>query len=366
MIGPLRRLDDWIRRWRLDPWLLLLLCSLMALSLVLLYSAGEQSLGLVQKQAVRFAVGLAAMFVLAQVSRPLLVMLAPWAYGLSLLMLLLTLWFGVGVGAQRWLDLGVVRFQPSEAMKLALPLMLAVWLSQRPLPPNWLGLLAAAGLIGVPTVLIIVQPDLGSGLLLLGCGVGVMFVAGLSWRLIGLSLLALLAAAPLLWMRLLDYQRARVLVFLNPERDPLGEGWNIIQSKIAVGSGGWTGKGWLAGTQSNLEFLPEPHTDFIFAVLAEEFGLLGVSLALLLYALILLRALHMAVHAREPLARLLGGGLLVAFFLYLLINIAMVSGLVPVVGVPLPLVSYGGTSAATILAGFGLIMGQYARRRMMS
>jgi rod shape determining protein RodA len=366
MMAGLRAMADGVSRWRLDPWLLALLMVLMALSLVLLYSAGEQSMALVQKQAVRFAVGLAALFVLAQLSRPMLVLMAPWAYAAALLMLVVTLWLGVGTGAQRWLDLGVVRFQPSEAMKLALPLMLAAWLSERPLPPHMWGLIGGGALIAVPTALIIAQPDLGSGLLLLGCGLGVLFVAGLSWRLIGLSALAMLAAAPLLWVQLLDYQRSRVLVFLNPERDPLGEGWNIIQSKIAVGSGGWSGKGWLSGSQSHLEFLPEPHTDFIFAVLAEEFGWLGVAAVLALYTLIMLRALHLAVHARDAFARLLGGGLMAAFFLYVLVNAAMVSGLMPVVGVPLPLVSYGGTSAATILAGFGLIMGQHSRRRMMA
>ncbi len=366
MMSMLSRLSDGVVRWRLDPWLMALLMLLMALGLVLLYSAGEQSVALVQKQAVRLGVGLVALFVLAQLSRPILVLVAPWAYAGALLMLLLTLWLGVGTGAQRWLDLGVVRFQPSEAMKLALPLMLAAWLSERPLPPRWWGLVGGAALIAVPVVLIIAQPDLGSGLLLLGCGLGVLFVAGLSWRLIGLSVLAMLAVVPVLWANLLDYQRARVLVFLNPERDPLGEGWNIIQSKIAVGSGGLSGKGWLSGSQSNLEFLPEPHTDFILAVLAEEFGWLGVAAVLLLYSAIILRALYLTVHARHAFARLLGGGLMAAFFLYMLVNAAMVSGLMPVVGVPLPLVSYGGTSAATILAGFGLIMGQYSRRRMMA
>jgi len=350
---------------RLDPIMLGLLALLMGIGLMVLYSATEQDSGMVWRQLVRFGVGVVAMLIAAQLPPNFLKQWAPWLYGLGVLMLVAVALLGVGRGAQRWLDLGLIRFQPSEAMKLALPLMLAALLARRPLPPVWTDLGLALILIALPVGLILVQPDLGTSILVALSGLCILFLAGLSWRLMwamgGLGL----AALPVLWWRMHDYQRNRVLTFLDPERDPLGAGWNIIQSKIAVGSGGLSGKGWTEGSQSHLEFLPEPHTDFIFAVLAEEFGFVGVALVLLLYAAILWRGLQLSSQCRDSFGRLLAGAMIFMFFIYLAVNVGMVSGLLPVVGVPLPLVSYGGTSAATLLAGFGLVMGLHSRRRFM-
>ena len=350
---------------RLDGWLLLLVTVLMGFGLMVLYSAGEQDAGLVWRQAVRLALGLAALVIMAHLPPRLLQLWAPWLFVLALLLLVATALIGVGRGAQRWLDLGFVRFQPAEAMKLALPLMLAAVFSRRPLPPGWIDSLLGLVLIALPAGLIVMQPDLGTAVLVSASGLGLMFLAGLRWRLITLMAAGVAATLPLAWVNLHAYQQSRVLTFLNPERDPLGQGWNIIQSKIAVGSGGVSGKGWQASTQSHLEFLPEPHTDFIFSVLAEEFGFIGVVTVLVLYAAIVLRGLFLASRCRDTFGRLLAGSIVLMFFLYVAVNVAMVSGLLPVVGVPLPLISYGGTSAVTLLAGFGLIMGLYSRRRFM-
>lgn len=350
---------------RLDWVLMSLLGVLMALGLMVLYSAGDANVALVWNQLARMGVGLVGLLVLAQVPKRLWLLWAPYLFLLALLMLLAVEFVGVGRGAQRWIDLQVIWFQPSEAMKLALPLMLSAYLSKRPLPPDGQATLMSLLLIAIPCALILVQPDLGTSILIGAGGISVLFLAGLRWRVImGLSGL-LLAALPILWLNLRDYQQNRVLTFLNPERDPLGAGWNIIQSKIAVGSGGLSGTGWLSGSQSHLEFLPEPHTDFIFSVLAEEFGWLGVMVVLMLYAAIIFRSMQLAHESQDPFARLLIGGLIFLFFAYVVVNIGMVSGLLPVVGVPLPLMSYGGTSAATILAGFGLIQGLHSRRHLM-
>ncbi|MFW5926717.1 MAG: rod shape-determining protein RodA [Wenzhouxiangella sp.] len=355
----------WAPSWRIDPWLFSMLLILMAFGLMVLYSAAEQDIGVVWRQGVRLGVGLAVMLVAAQLPARYLQFWAPWLYLLVLALLVAVLLFGVGRGAQRWLDLGVMRFQPAEAMKLALPLLLAMVLNRRPLPPGWAltGLMLV--LIGLPTALIVLQPDLGTSVLVGASGLCLLFLAGLRWRLIALLLGLLAAAAPLIWMNLHQYQKDRILTFVNPEADPLGQGWNIIQSKISVGSGGLAGKGWLSGSQSHLEFLPEPHTDFIFSVLAEEFGFIGTISVLILVACIVGRGMYMASQCRDAFSRLLSGTLVFMFFLYMVVNVGMVSGLLPVVGVPFPLVSYGGTSAVTVLAGFGLVMGLYSRRRFM-
>ena len=363
--APGMLLADGLRRLRLDPWLLGLLLVLMGFGSLVLYSAGEQSMALVWRQWVRLALGLAVMLFVAQLPPRLLKAWAPALFAAALLMLVAVVFFGVGRGAQRWLDLGLLRFQPSEAMKLALPLALAALLQGKPLPPDWRTVVLAAGLIALPIGLIVLQPDLGTAVLVGMSGACVLFLAGLRWRLIfGLGG-ALAAAAPLIWLNLHEYQRGRIRTFIDPESAPLGEGWNIIQSKIAVGSGGLSGKGWLEGSQSHLEFLPEPHTDFIFAVLAEEFGFIGVAAVLALFAAIILRGTFLASQCRDTFGRLLAGAMVFMFFVYLAVNVGMVSGALPVVGVPLPLVSYGGTSAVTLLAGFGLVMGLYSRRRFM-
>jgi rod shape determining protein RodA len=271
----------------------------------------------------------------------------------------------VGKGAQRWLDLGVMRFQPSEVLKLALPMTLAWVLAARPLPPSLPRVLAAAGLILIPALLIAKQPDLGTAILVVSAGAAVLFIGGLSWRLILLVAAVCAAGAPILWYGMRDYQRQRVLTFLDPETDPLGAGYHIIQSKIAIGSGGIYGKGWLNGTQSHLEFLPERHTDFIFAVIGEELGLAGILALLALYLFIVYRGLIIAASAQDSYGRLLAGGLSLVFFVYVFVNTGMVTGLLPVVGVPLPLVSYGGTSVVTLMAGFGMLMSIQTHRKSL-
>jgi len=270
-----------------------------------------------------------------------------------------------GKGAQRWLNLGVMRIQPSEILKLGLPLMLAWYFHSRPLPPRLGHLLVSALIVALPVGLIARQPDLGTSLMIAASGLFVIFMAGLSWRLIGGFVALAAAAAPLVWSQMREYQQQRVLTFLNPESDPLGSGYHIIQSKIAIGSGGVYGKGWLQGTQSNLDFLPERSTDFIFAAFSEEFGLVGAIILFCLYLGILARGLHIAAHAQSTFSRLLAGSLSLTFFLYLLVNVGMVTGLLPVVGVPLPLVSYGGTSMVTLMAGFGILMAIGAQRNLV-
>ena len=360
-----RRLPTWVGMPRLDPVLLVLLLLIMALGLVVLYSASGQDMAMVTRQAVRLGFGLVVLLAISQVPPRILRIWTPWLYGIGIVMLLATLVLGVGRGTQRWLDLGVLRFQPSELMKLAVPMMVAWYLHSKVLPPGWKATFVTLGILAVPTLLIARQPDLGTALLVAASGVFTLYLAGLRWRvLFGFAGVAA-AAAPLLWFVLKEYQRERVRTFLNPEADPLGHGWNIIQSKVAVGSGGLTGKGWLNGTQSNLEFIPERHTDFILAVFSEEFGLIGVALLMLAYMLLIARGLYIASVARYTESRLLAGALSMTLFVYVLVNAGMVSGILPVVGVPLPLISCGGTSAVPLLAGFGIMMSIYGHRKFI-
>ena len=356
-----------IQRAHIDLPLLVTMLLLAGLGLVVLYSAGGQDPGLLQRQAVRLAAGLVMLLVLAQVPPYLLRMWTPWIFLVGMLLLLAVLGLGVmGKGAQRWLSLGPVRFQPSEMMKIAVPMMIAWYLAEQPLPPRPGRLLAAVLMIAVPAVLIARQPDLGTALLIAASGFFVLYLAGLSLRLMVAGALAAIPAGWALWtFGMHDYQRRRVLTFLDPERDPLGAGYHIIQSKIALGSGGVYGKGWLNGTQSHLEFLPERSTDFIFAVYAEEFGLLGALLLLALYIALILRGLYITNQAQDTFTRLLAGSLTLTFFVYVFVNTGMVSGLLPVVGVPLPLVSYGGTSMVTLMAGFGILMSIHTHRRLL-
>lgn len=282
-------------------------------------------------------------------------------------MLVAVLLMGVGAkGAQRWLEIAGFRFQPSEIMKLVLPVMVAGFLARKALPPSFPRLFMAIGLIGVPGVLIMKQPDLGTSLLIAASGVFVLLLSGIYWRWIFVAMGLVAAALPGLWMVMKDYQRQRVLTFLDPESDPLGSGWNIIQSKTAIGSGGLAGKGWLHGTQSQLDFLPESHTDFIIAVIGEELGMTGVIVLLSLYLLLIGRGLFIAVQAQDSFSRLLAGSITLTFFVYVFVNIGMVSGLLPVVGVPLPMVSYGGTSIVTLMAGFGILMSIQTHRQMLT
>ena len=357
-----------LARIHIDGPLLLGLIVLMSVGLVTIFAAGGQDWGLIQRQLVRLGVAISVMVVIAQVPPMAFRRLSTYFYVVGILMLLGVLFFGVtGGGAQRWLDLGFVRFQPSEIMKLAVPMMIAWYISQENLPPRTLHVLIGFILVAVPTLLIAKQPDLGTSLLIASSGIFALFLAGMRWKLI--AFIALLASAftPIMWFFLMqDYQKQRVLTFLNPESDPLGSGYHIIQSKIAIGSGGLEGKGWLQGTQSQLEFLPERHTDFIFAVFSEEFGLLGVIALLAIYGFIVVRGMLIAMRAQEAYSKLLAGSITLTFFVYVFVNMGMVSGILPVVGVPLPLVSYGGTSMVTLLAGFGILMAIGTQKRLLS
>lgn len=361
-------LAQFLRRLHIDLTLLAGLLLLAGISFIVLWSAGGENMSLLIKQAVRFGVAFGVMLAIAQVQPHFLRMWTPWVFAGGLALLVLVLVGGeMGKGAQRWLDLGVVRFQPSELMKLAVPMMVAWYLHDRPLPPRFLDLAAAAIIVALPVALIIEQPDLGTALLVASAGAFAIFLAGLRWRWL-FALLALIAtAAPLAWHYMLhNYQKQRILTFLNPESDPLNTGYHIIQSKIAIGSGGLFGKGWLNGTQSQLEFLPERHTDFVFAVIGEEFGLLGVLVVLAAYLFVIGRGLFMTLQADKTFERILGASIVLTFFVYVFVNVGMVIGLLPVVGVPLPLISYGGTSMVTLMAGFGILMSTYSHRRFVS
>jgi rod shape determining protein RodA len=351
---------------RIDGPLVVGLSLIAAFGLVVLYSASGQSLPTVLRTVARLVLGTLAMLLLARVNPNFLRRSTPWLYAAGCLMLLIVAAIGhVGMGAQRWLNLGLFRFQPSELMKLAVPMMCAWYLHDRALPPSFAGLLAMAVLILLPVGLVAMQPDLGTAALIAIGGGLVIVLAGLRVRVMA-GLLALAAAAAWFgWSFMHDYQRKRVLTFLNPQTDPLGAGYHIIQSQIAIGSGGVFGKGWMNGSQAQLEFLPERSTDFIFAVIGEEFGLLGLLLLLLLYAFVVGRAIYLATQTQDTFARLLAGSLALTFFVYVFINAGMVTGLLPVVGVPLPLVSYGGSSVVTVLAGFGILMALYSRRKLI-
>ncbi|HOB61321.1 MAG TPA: rod shape-determining protein RodA [Candidatus Competibacteraceae bacterium] len=352
----------------LDLPLLLGLLAVSGLGLVVLYSAGQRNLDLVIGQAIRLGLGFVIMLTLAQVHPRHFRFWSPWIYLVGVLLLLAVMAVGdISKGARRWLDLGVVRFQPSEIMKLAVPMMMAWFFAEKPLPPRWPHLLMGAMITAIPFVLIAAQPDLGTALVVGSAGAFVLFLAGLHWFII-VGLLGILAAViPLFWTFVMhDYQRQRVLTFLDPETDPLGAGYHIIQSKIAIGSGGIYGKGWLNGTQSHLDFLPEGSTDFIFAAFSEEFGLVGGCLLLTLYFYIIARSLYMATYAPDTYGRLLAGSLALIFFIYAFVNSGMVSGLLPVVGLPLPLFSYGGTSLVTIMASFGILISVYSHRRTLT
>jgi rod shape determining protein RodA len=351
---------------KMDGPLLIGLALVAIYGLIVLYSSSGQNLAAVSRAGVRLGMGVVAMLVLAQVNPNFLRRTSPWLYAFGILLLIVVDITGhIGKGAQRWLDLGIVRFQPSELMKLAVPMICAWFLHQRPLPPSTLHLAILAALIFVPVGLVAVQPDLGTAVLIAIAGTLVILMAGLQGRIIaGLAALTALAAW-FSWSFLHDYQRQRVLTFLDPQTDPRGAGYHIIQSQIAIGSGGVFGKGWMNGSQAQLDFLPERSTDFIFAVIGEEFGLLGLVLLLLLYMFIVGRALYLAMQTQDTFARLLAGSVALTFFVYVFINAGMVSGILPVVGVPLPLVSYGGTSMVTLLAGFGILMSLYSHRKLI-
>ena len=351
----------------LDGPLFLAVLAVCLAGLVVLFSAAGEDLGVFLRQAARVGLGLVVMVAVAQVPPRVLRAVAPWLYALGVLLLVAVALVGdIAMGAQRWLDLGVVRFQPSELMKIAVPLACAWFLHDRPLPPNLRSLLVLAVAILVPVLLIAEQPDLGTSLLVAAGGGLVVLLAGLQLRYI-LGIGALLAGAvPVMWHFLHDYQRQRVLTFLNPQNDPLGAGYHTIQSTIAIGSGGVFGKGYMNGSQAHLEFLPERSTDFIFAVIGEEWGLVGLAVLILLYVFVLARGLYIAAQGQDTFSRLIAGALTLTFAVYVFVNSGMVAGLLPVVGVPLPLVSYGGTSMVTLMAGFGILMSVHSRRKLVA
>ncbi|KKO03184.1 hypothetical protein LCGC14_0101050 [marine sediment metagenome] len=361
--------DSFWTRIHVDPWLLLLILGLAAVDAFVLYSASGKSMGMVYRQMAYFAVGIAVMVTIAQFQPRFMQRWVPVAYVGGTLLLVAVLVVGTEAkGAQRWLTIpGVMRFQPSEILKLVMPMSVAWYLGARTLPPRFKHVAIAMAIIFVPVVLILKQPDLGTSLLIAASGIFALLLAGLLLRYIIGALLLLAPAAAGMWFFVMHgYQKQRVLTFLNPESDPLGSGWNIIQSKAAIGSGGVFGKGWLQGTQSHLDFLPEGHTDFIIAVLAEEFGMVGVCLLMSAYMLLISRGIFITLQAQDAFCKLLAGSITLTFFVYVFVNIGMVSGLLPVVGVPLPFISYGGTSLITLLSGFGILMSIHTHRKWMA
>lgn len=346
-----------VKSIHVDLPLLGLLLALVALGMLILYSASNQNLSMVLRQSMRLFFALTVMMFFAMIPPHKYKIWTPWIYSLGLILLLAVMMMGkIGKGAQRWLDLGLFRFQPSEIMKLAIPMMAAWYFDRKSLPIDIKPLITASLMIFIPALLIAKQPDLGTAIMVAASGLSVIFLAGISMRVLGVISLMIAFAAPLIWHLMHDYQKQRIYTLLNPEQDPLGSGYHIIQSKIAIGSGGAFGKGWLEGSQSHLNFLPEHATDFIFAVSGEELGFAGCTILIILVILISLRGLHIARNAQTSFSRLLAASLAMTFFLSAFVNIGMVMGILPVVGVPLPLVSYGGTAMVTFLAGFGILM----------
>jgi len=351
----------------IDMLLLSFLFLLSIAGLTILYSASSFNPHVVQVQAAHLLVAFGIMITVAQLPPITLQRAAPWIYTLGVVLLAVVLNIGhIGKGAQRWLNLGFIHFQPAELMKLAIPLMLAWFYHHRHLPITWKSLLIALPLILLPVLLTAKQPDLSTAILLMIAGISILFLAGLSWKIMSAALVFILACLPLAWYAMHDYQRQRVFTFLNPEGDPLGTGYHIIQSKIAIGSGGLFGKGWLNATQSNLQFLPEHATDFIFAVCAEEFGLVGSIILIALFMLVILRGFYITIHAQDTFSRLLAGSLTFTFFAAFFINMGMVTGILPVAGIPLPLVSYGGSSMVTLMASFGILMSIQTHRKLVT
>jgi len=350
----------------LDQPLLTVACALLLLGMLTLYSAASESPLRISAQLLNVAIALAVMWIAAQVPPQTLMRFAAPAYLLGLVLLVAVALFGdVRNGARRWLSLGFGSVQPSEVMKIAMPLMLAWYFHKNEAALRLRDYVVAAVLLALPTWLIARQPDLGTALLVAAAGFYVIFLAGLSWKVLLGMAAAGLASLPFLWSLMHDYQRRRVLTLLDPTQDPLGAGYHIIQATIAVGSGGITGKGWLKGSQTHLEFIPERTTDFIFAVFSEEFGLIGNGLLLVLYLALIARGLVIAANAPTFFSRLLAGAITLMFFTYAFVNMGMVSGILPVVGVPLPLVSYGGTALVTLFLGIGILMSINKHRKLV-
>lgn len=349
----------------LDPWLLSLLILNAILGLIVVYSASAQDMGLVFKQGFSFLLGFVALFICAQVPPKVYQAFSPYLYAVSLVLLIAVFFIGeVRMGARRWIAIPLLgSMQPSELMKFAMPLMITWFLSRNALPPRIFHILISLVLIVIPLLLVALQPDLGAGILILTSGLFVLFLAGISWKLILGSMGLVMLFLPIAWTFLLEsYQKKRITTLIDPEADVLGSGWNIIQSKIAIGSGGFSGKGYLQGTQSHFGFLPERHTDFIMSTYAEEFGFIGVVILFSLYAVIIIRCFMIGLNSFNNFGRLIVGSLALSFFLYVVVNSGMVSGIFPVTGDPLPFMSYGGTAIITLLAGFGIVMSVHTHR----
>ncbi len=359
-------MNNW-QRWHIDKPLFLGLALLSFISLFILYSASAENSMMMVRHALRLALGFAILVGVAQIRPESLRRWSPYIFGIGLVLLVAVLAFGsVTKGARRWLNLGIMSFQPAEIMKLGMPMMLAWFFARDSLPPRTRHMALGGVIALVPILLIAKQPDLGTAVLILGSALAVLFLAGMSWRSIVAVLALASLAVPLLWTHLHDYQHQRIVTLLDPASDPLGAGYHTIQSMIAVGSGGIFGKGWLNSSQAHLDFLPESSTDFIFAVFAEEFGLLGIVMLFGLYLFVIGRSLLIAFYAQETYTRLLAGGLALIFFTYVFVNIGMVSGILPVVGVPLPLISYGGTATVTLMAAFGMLMSIHTHRKIVA
>ncbi len=354
-----------LQRLHLDKTLFFALLGLAVISLFVVYSASAEDTSATLGHLMRLLLGFTVLFVLAQIRPEILERWSPYIFFGGMVLLIAVLAIGViGKGAQRWLHLGVLKFQPAEVMKLAVPMMLAWYFARDNLPPSLLRLALAFLMMAVPALMIIKQPDLGTAMLVFGAGVFVMFLAGMRWRVILILFAVIAITAPFAWHHLHDYQQQRVLTLFDPEADPLGTGYHTIQSMIAVGSGGIYGKGWLNSSQAHLDYLPESSTDFIFAVFAEEFGLIGSLLLVAIYTLIVARGALIAYLAKDTYTRLLAGSLSFTFFLYFFVNIGMVTGILPIVGIPLPMMSYGGSSIVTVMAAFGILMSIQTHRKI--
>ncbi|GJM07538.1 MAG: rod shape-determining protein RodA [marine bacterium B5-7] len=353
--------------FKLDTPLFLAISVLIGFGLFMLYSAGNGDWIFIKRQSLNALLAFAAMLVCAQIPPRKYRIWAPWLFSLAFMLLVIVLLVGSrSKGAERWLNLGFFKFQPSELMKLAMPMVLAWYFRERPLPPKIIDFGAIAVLIALPTLLVMKQPDLGTAIMIAASGCCVLLLIGIPWRYIGIACLIALIFLPIAWHFMHTYQQQRVLTFLNPERDPLGTGYHIIQSKIAIGSGGLFGKGWMQTTQSRLHFLPEHHTDFIFAVCGESFGFIGCLFLLFAYATVLFRCVFISLNAQDTFTRILSGSLTLTFFVLMFVNMGMVTGIFPVVGIPLPLISYGGTSMVTLLIGFGMLMSIQSHRQLIT
>ena len=349
----------------IDVKLLIPIVIITIIGLITIYSSSSGDLSLVLKQFTRIMIGLVVMVFIAQVHPDNLKLFAPILYFLTVILLLLVLFFGVGKSADRWLDLYFIRFQPSELMKIFVPLMLASYYADKPLPPKIKYIFIAILIAVIPVMLIMKQPDLGTSLLIGMSGAVAILLAGMSIKFFIGSTISITALAPFLWMNMHQYQKQRVLTFFNPESDPLGSGYHLMQSKIALGSGGFFGKGFFNGTQSKLGFVPEHSTDFILTAFGEEFGYMGIVILMMLYLFIALRGLSISIKATDNFGRVLSGTLSLTIYLYVLVNVGMVIGFLPVVGAPLPFMSYGGTSMVTLFATIGIIMSIKSHQRIL-